>query len=968
MSMSVRADEVDAAAPTSSERHPAFQSGSSDHVVHLYETEEELLRVMVDFLTQAPGADQPLLIVARDDRLRKISAALADSGLAVDEERRKGRIQLLEARDILGRIMMGESPDWARFRAVVGDALRSLSAKSPGSVVRVYGEMVDVLWSEGQKRAAIQLEEMWNELKHDHRFTLLCGYAMSGFDRESDIRAVCAEHVDSVAPEPEPHSGRITAGDIRAPRFTAAELVHRANVERILRDSLRELRRTESELRERQRETGRIVKITAAIADAVTSDQVYEAIVDLAGSAIGASAAALWLCDENTSRVHLQRAFGYSESSLARFGSFTSDDPVRFPALDAIARSEPIFLGSKEALLAAYPHLARDIGRGSTYGVACMPIVVDGRTLGGLAFTFQDAPPIDEDQRRFLTLAARYSAQAIERLRLLERERQRRSFAEASAARMIIFNHASQTFAESSSDVSALLAAVAEQISLETASGCAVALLADVDVARRFAAYPGGDELDALAEVLSEGAELPAERDASAHALVSLKVRGRRIGVICATRDPRQSFTEDEYELITELSERAALAIERALLHEAGGRARERAELLYGLARVVISAESVDQVVEAALDAIEAAVGAKRSAVLISDGDGVMRFRASRGLSNEYRALVEGHSPWPRDARAPEPVQIPDARNASALAALLPAIEAEGIRALAFIPLVAEARLIGKFMVYYDHPHELCPQELELAGAVANHVASAIARLNAVAELRETVRFNEMFTAILGHDLRNPLGAIMTAAQLVMMRYDDERMRRPLSRILNSGQRMARMIDQLLDFTRLRVGAGLPLSPVKLDVVPVLRQIIDELEVTNPGCPLSLEAVGDTVGEWDADRLAQVFSNVVGNAVQHGTREAGARVHVDGTDPQVLGVEIVNEGSIPADLVAKLFDPMMGGDARRDRSHGLGLGLFITRQIVRAHGGTIGVRSNEAEGTAFRIVLPRLSIRPAGAG
>src|SRR5262249_25455732 len=162
----------------------------------------------------------------------------------------------------------------------------------------------------------------------------------------------------------------------------------------------------------------------------------------------------------------------------------------------------------------------------------------------------------------------------------------------------------------------------------------------------------------------------------------------------------------------------------------------------------------------------------KRAAVLVLDSDGVMRFRAWRGLSDAYRAAVEGHSPWSRGTRAPDPVMVPDVRQSPALAPLLPAIQAEGIAALGFIPLVAEAQLIGKFMVYYDRPRELSPSELELARAVANQVAAAVARLGAVAELRQTVHFNELFTAILGHDLRNPLGAIMTAAQLVMMRYE----------------------------------------------------------------------------------------------------------------------------------------------------------------------------------------------------
>jgi K+-sensing histidine kinase KdpD len=806
---------------------------------------------------------------------------------------------------------------------------------------------------------------MWNALQERHDFSLLCAYAMSGFDRPSDVRDVCAEHDEvSSAPRKGTESG-IRLADADSARAVAAELAHHSRMEGILRESLRDLRDTGDALRAKQRDTERIVRVTAAIADAVTTDQVYEAIVDLAGAAVGASSSALWLRDGDEARAKLVRASGYSEASLARFGAVVFDDADRFPALDAMARAEPVYVSTQEELLSLYPHLATDVTRGRDYRIACLPIIVDGRTLGGLAFTFEHAPPIDDDQRRFLTLAARYSGQAIERLRLLAAERSRRSRAEAAAARMSILNRATRLFSEASTDLATLLAAVAEQIAVEAADACAVALFSDGEAPRLSAAYPSGHRIRAVAESLSGGELYSAD---ARLCVVPLVVRGKQIGAVVAERDPsRGAMGDQERALVAELSERAAVVVDRTLLYDASRRARQRAELLYGLARVVIGAERIEQVLDAALDAIERAVGATRSAVLVADVDGIMRFKAWRGLSDEYRAAVEGHSPWPRDARAPEPILVPDVRLAPALAPLLPVVEKEGILALSFIPLLAESELLGKFMVYYAEPHELTPQELEVASAIANHVASAIARLSAVSELRQTVRFNEMFTAILGHDLRNPLGAIMTAAQLAMKRHDDERLRKPLGRILNSGQRMARMIDQLLDFTRVRVGSGLPLAPKPLDVLPLLRQILDELEDANPGFALSMEALGDTVGEWDADRLGQVFSNLVGNAVQHGDSANGVRIRVDGSDPQVVGVDVVNGGVIPRDLVGKLFEPMTGGEGKREKSQGLGLGLFITKQIVRAHGGTIDVRSSESGGTAFRVVLPRFAVRPPGA-
>jgi signal transduction histidine kinase len=264
-------------------------------------------------------------------------------------------------------------------------------------------------------------------------------------------------------------------------------------------------------------------------------------------------------------------------------------------------------------------------------------------------------------------------------------------------------------------------------------------------------------------------------------------------------------------------------------------------------------------------------------------------------------------------------------------------------------------------MVYDPQPHAISPDELKLAVAIADHVAAAISRFHAVAGLEETVRFNEMFTGILGHDLRNPLGAIMTAAQLLEMRAETERIDRPTARILRSGGRMKRMIDQLLDFTRVRVGNGIPLSRASVDLVPLLRQVVDELEEANPTWAFRIDHRGDTQGHWDADRLSQVFSNLTASAVQHGHPGAGVVLAVDGSAPEAVRVEVRNQGTIPPDLLPRLFEPMAGRQRPTDRARGLGLGLYITREIVRAHAGQITVRAAGPDQTTFAVVLPRSS-------
>jgi len=254
-------------------------------------------------------------------------------------------------------------------------------------------------------------------------------------------------------------------------------------------------------------------------------------------------------------------------------------------------------------------------------------------------------------------------------------------------------------------------------------------------------------------------------------------------------------------------------------------------------------------------------------------------------------------------------------------------------------------------------------QDLRRAVAAEQERASEARRL--ADDLSETIRVNELFIGVLAHDLRAPLAAIMTAAQLIKMRdagKSDSRNVKALGRVLTSGERMSRMIEQLLDFTRLRVGGGIAIEPKDADFVTVARQVVEELDDAYPDCTVDVTHVGDTRGSWDADRLSQVVSNLVANALQHGVPAAGVRVFIDGWEPDVVYMKVHNLGAIPQALLAQIFDPLTGGQRRRDRSRGLGLGLFITRQIAEAHGGRVEVSSSEAEGTTFTLSLPRFAV------
>ncbi len=471
--------------------------------------------------------------------------------------------------------------------------------------------------------------------------------------------------------------------------------------------------------------------------------------------------------------------------------------------------------------------------------------------------------------------------------------------------------------------------------------------------------------VSSLAQCIEEYPGAPSlNPDVEARACVPIVVDRKKIGVVGFGFAKRHPFTAADRALVESLAHQAGSALERARLYESEQQARARAEELYRFADAAVHAERVEDVYAAALDAITRGLGTPRASILVYDPDGVLRFKAWRGLSEHYRRAVESHSPWTRDTLSPPPVLVPDYEQDAAFAAYHPVFESERIRGLGFIPLLSAGRLLGKFMVYYEAPHRFTPQEIELATAIANHLASVIARFTALASLQETLRLNETFAGVMAHDLRNPLSAVLTTARLLLQRQagEGERIVNPLNRILSSGNRMLRLIEQLLDFTRIRVGGGIDIEPRTTNLSDVCAQTIGELEFANPGWTIHWTATGNVTGHWDSDRLLQVVSNLVANAGQHGTPGHPILVTADGTGDVVI-LEVRNAGAVPAGLAAELFDPFRGMRDRAASSRGLGLGLFIVREIVMAHGGRVEVASTEPDGTTVRITLPRLPSR-----
>lgn len=226
----------------------------------------------------------------------------------------------------------------------------------------------------------------------------------------------------------------------------------------------------------------------------------------------------------------------------------------------------------------------------------------------------------------------------------------------------------------------------------------------------------------------------------------------------------------------------------------------------------------------------------------------------------------------------------------------------------------------------------------------------------------EALRLSEMFMAVLGHDLRNPLGAIVVSAEMVgMSSAADNTVKQSAARILSSAQRMTRMIEDLLDVTRARVAGGIPIRPEPMDLRPVLERVANEIRTIYPSRRIDVATQGDLHGTWDGDRLAQVISNLVTNALQHGAQDVPVSVEIDGSDASEVNMRVRNGGSIPEHRRAALFDPFHDISRMAESRKGLGLGLYIVREIVLAHGGSADVLANGSNETAFHVSLPRVA-------
>jgi len=356
------------------------------------------------------------------------------------------------------------------------------------------------------------------------------------------------------------------------------------------------------------------------------------------------------------------------------------------------------------------------------------------------------------------------------------------------------------------------------------------------------------------------------------------------------------------------------------------------------VSRAITYAVSVDEVLQLTADRAADLLGVEKSLLMVANDDGLLTLRSSHGV--DAAQARQFHEPM-SEALIPHLARRFAAKPEDFLG----------------VPLVVAGAIKGVLVVIRPGSSPRADEDEWLLSALADQAAAALEKTR----LDEIGEFREQLIGIVGHDLRNPLNTILMGAQLLLLREDlGEAETVVARRITNGALQATRLIDQLLDLTRSRLGGGIPINPTRFDLADVCQQVIGETELAHSDRPLQVDLRGDLTGVWDRDRMYQVLANLVGNAVQHGEPRSSIELRLDGRETEIV-IEVANRGvPIPPETLPSIFDAFRRGRMDRPyRTSGLGLGLFIAQQIVRAHGGSIAATSSASDGTTFRVHLPR---------
>ncbi|HUQ01669.1 MAG TPA: response regulator [Kofleriaceae bacterium] len=514
----------------------------------------------------------------------------------------------------------------------------------------------------------------------------------------------------------------------------------------------------------------------------------------------------------------------------------------------------------------------------------------------------------------------------------------------AERQRLAAVNRLSHALLTASTNIEELLQLLSAILSDTLCDGCSIMLLPghlpQVTVATH-RGDPSGDALAAIAALTDPVAYSFVSRDEaratlnptyhpyidrfglSGLAVMPFPIREPLEGVVTVTRDGCSlPFAAEDLATIETCIEYTGLAITTALRFRAEHRARAQLDAVLGQLPIGIFALDVGgktTLVNAAAQALLPSLPADAGLDEMYDAGTWTTLDGTQVSRRDWRGMLSGHH--------------------AQLELAVPGREARTV-ALSCVPLFEGGGVVSGQVIVIDD----------------------VSAQRAVTVERERVaEFQTQMLAIVGHDLRNPLGAILTGTALIAEQGREQpRIVATVRRVENSALRIKRIVEQLLDMTRARLGGGIPVMAEPVPWRQLLAGVVDEATLTHPSHRFVVVGEDDAVLMLDPDRMAQVLSNLMSNAVQYG--ETNGTITVTSiVEAEAVRVSVHNrlrDNPLAAPQLATLFDPYQRGQGPQSNVRGLGLGLYIVRELVRAHGGTIDATSTD-DGTTFTIVLPR---------
>jgi len=465
-------------------------------------------------------------------------------------------------------------------------------------------------------------------------------------------------------------------------------------------------------------------------------------------------------------------------------------------------------------------------------------------------------------------------------------------------------------------------------------------------------------------------------REASRSVLcLPLVKQGELIGLLYLENNlsPR-IFTPGRSALLELVASHAAVALDHAQLF---------AQLEQRLAFERLISDLSAEIGESPVDALDVRISASLERLSRFLGTERAVFFEFSPESNELRTAAfwcsPGQPPPPPTIDGDRvPVTVEHLRRSEPLCCETPAdipasdrwiVDRVGMQSFVGLPASVEGVGLGYlFLGSVEEPRRWSDDMVQRLRVVADILANALARRHADRdrriqhELAQALEFRELVMGILGHDLRSPLGAASGLVQLVLRHEGlSEVLRRRVTAVSQSMDRMNGLIGTLLDFTESRFKGGVTIARTAVDLQWTCDRVVDEQLAENPGRTIQQRCHGPLAGDWDPVRIEQVFSNLLSNALKHGDPARPVEVTLRGECSDVAVLEVTNFGApIPPEMLGQLFEPFRRGPTSEPGGRrGLGLGLYIVRQIALAHGGSVEVESTTERGTRFTVRLPR---------